>query len=244
MRARGQFADLWYPVTKMLGHTLARVVDAADFRLSRNGNGIVPAAAHGSRSATQTARAWESDGATARANRLDLERGVARRVVAPPARSHRRQDQLCAHVCSHRQLPRWLCFHCRTLLCISVPRPFPHTKTLAMKSCLTSPWRQPADRRLDTSAAKTHRHTRAASATVARVSFRSDCTRLPGPVRTHFLACESKLELRADVRDDSIDLVLGGARHAAVHDSRALAALHSERHVRMHAQRSLAKRIR
>ena len=77
------------------------------------------------------------------------------------------------------------------------------------------------------------------AATVARVSFRSDCTRLQGPVRPRFLACESKLELRADVRDDSLDLVLGGARNAAVHDSRALAALHSERHVRM-----LAKRIR
>jgi hypothetical protein len=77
------------------------------------------------------------------------------------------------------------------------------------------------------------------AATVARVSFRSDCTRLQGPVRPRFLACERKLELTADVRDDSIDLVLGGARNAAVHDSRVLAALHSERHVRM-----LAKRIR
>jgi hypothetical protein len=38
-RRRGQFGDLGYPVTKMLAHTLARAVDAADFRLSRNGDG-------------------------------------------------------------------------------------------------------------------------------------------------------------------------------------------------------------
>ena len=38
-----------YPVTKMLAHMLAWAVDAADFRLSRNGDGAVPAAAHGLR---------------------------------------------------------------------------------------------------------------------------------------------------------------------------------------------------
>jgi len=37
---------LGYPVTKMLAHTLAWAGDAADFRLSRNGDGTVPAAAH------------------------------------------------------------------------------------------------------------------------------------------------------------------------------------------------------
>ena len=45
-RRRGQFGDLGYPVTKMLAHTLARAGDAADFRLSRNGDGTVRAAAH------------------------------------------------------------------------------------------------------------------------------------------------------------------------------------------------------
>ena len=35
-----------YPVTKMLAHMLARAVDAADFRPSRNGDGTVPAGAH------------------------------------------------------------------------------------------------------------------------------------------------------------------------------------------------------
>ena len=38
-RRRGQFSDLGYPVTKMLAHTWAPAVDAADFRPSRNGDG-------------------------------------------------------------------------------------------------------------------------------------------------------------------------------------------------------------
>ena len=42
----GSLAILGYPVTKMLAHTLAWAGDAADFRLSRNGDGTVPAAAH------------------------------------------------------------------------------------------------------------------------------------------------------------------------------------------------------
>ena len=45
-RRRGQFADLGYPVTKMLAYALARAVEAADFRSSRNGDGTVPAGAH------------------------------------------------------------------------------------------------------------------------------------------------------------------------------------------------------
>ena len=39
-------ALLGYPVTTMLGHMLVWAVGAADFRLSRNGDGTVPAAAH------------------------------------------------------------------------------------------------------------------------------------------------------------------------------------------------------
>ena len=39
-------AILGYPVTKMLAHKLARVVDPADFRLSRNGDGAEAAGAH------------------------------------------------------------------------------------------------------------------------------------------------------------------------------------------------------
>ena len=35
-----------YPATRMLAHKLARVVDPADFRLSRNGNGAEAAGAH------------------------------------------------------------------------------------------------------------------------------------------------------------------------------------------------------
>jgi hypothetical protein len=46
VRRRKQFAYLGYPFTTMLAHTLAPVVDAADFRLSRNGDGALPAAAH------------------------------------------------------------------------------------------------------------------------------------------------------------------------------------------------------
>ncbi len=45
-RRRGQFSDLGYPVTKMLAHTLARAVDAADFRRSRNGDGAEAAGVH------------------------------------------------------------------------------------------------------------------------------------------------------------------------------------------------------
>ena len=45
-RRRGQFGDLGYPVTKMLGHTLAWAVDAADFGLSRNGVRAEAAGAH------------------------------------------------------------------------------------------------------------------------------------------------------------------------------------------------------
>ena len=46
VRWRKQFGDLGYPVTKMLAHKLARVVDPADFRLSRNGDGAEAAGAH------------------------------------------------------------------------------------------------------------------------------------------------------------------------------------------------------
>jgi len=42
----GRLPILGYPVTKMLAHMPAWAVDAADFRLSRNGDGAVPAAAH------------------------------------------------------------------------------------------------------------------------------------------------------------------------------------------------------
>ena len=42
----GSLLILGYPVTTMLAHMLARVVDAVDFRPSRNGDGTVPAAAH------------------------------------------------------------------------------------------------------------------------------------------------------------------------------------------------------
>ena len=42
----GSLPILGYPVTKMLAHTLAWAGDAADFRLSRNGDGTVRAAAH------------------------------------------------------------------------------------------------------------------------------------------------------------------------------------------------------
>ena len=42
----GRLPILGYPVTKMLAHTLVWAVDAADFRLSRNDDGAVPAAAH------------------------------------------------------------------------------------------------------------------------------------------------------------------------------------------------------
>ncbi len=42
----GSLPTLGYPVTKMLGHTLARTVDAADFRLSRNGDGAETTAVH------------------------------------------------------------------------------------------------------------------------------------------------------------------------------------------------------
>ena len=41
-RRRGQFCDLGYPVTKMLKHTSWRW-RSADFRLSRNGDGVAAA---------------------------------------------------------------------------------------------------------------------------------------------------------------------------------------------------------
>ena len=42
----GSLPTLGYSVTKMLAHMLARAVDAADFRLSRNGDGAEAAALH------------------------------------------------------------------------------------------------------------------------------------------------------------------------------------------------------
>ena len=42
----GSLPILGYPVTKMLAHKLVRVVDPANFRPSRNGDGTVPAIAH------------------------------------------------------------------------------------------------------------------------------------------------------------------------------------------------------
>ena len=42
----GSLRALGYPVTQMLAHMLVWAVDAADFRLSRNGDGTVQAAAH------------------------------------------------------------------------------------------------------------------------------------------------------------------------------------------------------
>ena len=61
-RRRGQFGDLGYPVTKMLAHTLAPAGDAADFRLSRNGDWAEAAGAHSLRAC---------GGATARRRRLN-----------------------------------------------------------------------------------------------------------------------------------------------------------------------------
>ena len=57
----GSLPILGFPVTKMLAHTLARVVDAADFRPSRNGDGTVPAAAHSLRACrgTMARRLWQ-----------------------------------------------------------------------------------------------------------------------------------------------------------------------------------------
>ena len=46
VRWRKRFGDLGYPVTKMLAHKLVRVVDPANFRLSRNGDGAGAAGAH------------------------------------------------------------------------------------------------------------------------------------------------------------------------------------------------------
>jgi hypothetical protein len=46
VRWRRQFADLGYPVTKMLAPMLAQAVDWSDFGPSGNGDGTVPAAAH------------------------------------------------------------------------------------------------------------------------------------------------------------------------------------------------------
>jgi hypothetical protein len=42
----GSLPTLGYSVTKMLAHMLARAVDAADFRLSRNGDGAEATAVH------------------------------------------------------------------------------------------------------------------------------------------------------------------------------------------------------
>ena len=42
----GSLPILGYRVTQMLAHMLARAVDTADFRPSRNGDGAVPAATH------------------------------------------------------------------------------------------------------------------------------------------------------------------------------------------------------
>ena len=56
----GSLLTLGYRVIPMHAPVLARAVDAADFRPSRNGDGTVPAGAH-------SLRVWESDGATARA---------------------------------------------------------------------------------------------------------------------------------------------------------------------------------
>jgi hypothetical protein len=67
-RRRGQFSDLGYPVTKMLAHTLAPAVDAADFRRSRNGDGAEAAAAH-------SLRALRRDCATAQAECLPCVSG-------------------------------------------------------------------------------------------------------------------------------------------------------------------------
>ena len=62
----GSLPTLGYPVTKMLAHMLARAVDAADFRLSRNGDGAVPAATHSPR---------ECGEALARRRRLFVDAG-------------------------------------------------------------------------------------------------------------------------------------------------------------------------
>jgi hypothetical protein len=45
----GSLPDLGYPVTPMLAHMLARVVDGTDFRASRSGGGSEPAAGRHSR---------------------------------------------------------------------------------------------------------------------------------------------------------------------------------------------------
>jgi len=68
-RRRGQFGDLGYTVTKMLAHTLARAVDAADFRLSRNGNGAEAAGSHSLRACRE---------AMARRRRLNAYLGFGR----------------------------------------------------------------------------------------------------------------------------------------------------------------------
>ena len=45
----GRLPILGYPVTRMLAHMSAWAVDAADFRLSRNGDGAETAAVHNRR---------------------------------------------------------------------------------------------------------------------------------------------------------------------------------------------------
>ncbi len=67
----GSLPTLGYPVTKMLAHMLARAVDAADFRLSRNGDGAEAAAVHSLRAC---------GGAMARRRRLNA---YLRYPVAP-----------------------------------------------------------------------------------------------------------------------------------------------------------------
>ena len=65
----GGLAILDYPVTTMLAHTSARVVDAADFRLSRNGNGAEAAGSHSLRACRE---------AMARRRRLNAYLGFGR----------------------------------------------------------------------------------------------------------------------------------------------------------------------
>ena len=65
----GSLAILDYPVTTMLAPTLARAVDAADFRLSRNGNGAEAAGSHSLRACRE---------AMARRRRLNAYLGFGR----------------------------------------------------------------------------------------------------------------------------------------------------------------------
>ena len=69
VRRRKQFAYLGYPFTTLLAHTSARVVDVADFRLSRNGYGAVAAGSHSLRACRE---------AMARRRRLNAYLGFGR----------------------------------------------------------------------------------------------------------------------------------------------------------------------